>query len=52
MSYTAREAVISWLINAVVILAALAIPFGAFMGFYTDNGYWFSLCICMALFLS
>lgn len=38
--------------NAAVIAMAAAIPFGLFMGFYTNNGDWFWLCGFIVLFLS
>ena len=38
--------------NALVILLAASIPFGFFMGFYTDNSKWFLFCLPLLIFLS
>lgn len=47
-----KERLINLAVGSAVVLMALAIPFGAAMGIYTENNNWFFLCGFLLIFLS
>jgi hypothetical protein len=47
-----KERLAAWAMNFAIAAMFAAIPFGAFMGLYTNNGNWFWLCGFLIIFLS
>lgn len=46
-----KEKLIAWGIDILVVVAFFAIPFGAFMTYYTQNSWWAWLCVLLVFFL-
>lgn len=47
-----KDRMVTWATNALVVAMFAAIPFGAFMAYYTDNPSWLMLCGFLLIFLS
>ena len=52
MKKRTKDRLISAAVGSFVVIAGLSIPFGVFMGFYTDDANWFWLCATIIIFLS